>query len=251
MPNAPAPPLEFDLPHYRAIDAAREVWLRRVLDALPFRRELRTALDVGCGAGHFCGVLAGLGFAVTGADLRDENLTVCRERHPGLTFTRADLDGDFDLGTHDLVLMFGVLYHLQSPLTAVARLARSVGRVGVVSTRVAAGDEPALYLFRENEGPAHNTARLTAVPTLPALLTLFREAGLDHAYLPADQPDHPEWKLSGHGRRVSFVVARESLMDPRWRPLSGPPPLRKWESREGGVMARFKAWLRRGTEARS
>jgi SAM-dependent methyltransferase len=223
-------PLEFDAPAYQHINQAREVWLRRIFGQLPFRGELQTALDIGCGAGHFSQVLHELGLSVTGLDLREENLAVCRSRFPHIAFDSIDLDEDFTMPRHDLVLLFGILYHLQSPLTALPRLGDAVGRVAVVSTRVAAGHEMTLHLFRENHGLAHNEASVTAVPTFPALVALFHLAGLDHVYLPDEQPYHPEWHVSADtpGKRVSFLAAREPLPVTGWRRLSAAAIPRKW-----------------------
>jgi SAM-dependent methyltransferase len=223
-------PLEFDAAPYQYINQAREVWLRRVFAQLPFQHELRTALDVGCGAGHFSRVLQELGLTVTGLDLRDENIAVCRARSPQIAFDTINLDEPFTIPPHDLVLLFGILYHLQSPLTAVQYLGNAVGRVALVSTRVVAGRETSLHLFQENGGPAHNRARVTAVPTLPALVALFQLAGLDHLYLPDEQPDHPEWRIPAnrHGKRYSFVAAREPIAVAGWRRWPAATIPKKW-----------------------
>ncbi|NCC53351.1 MAG: class I SAM-dependent methyltransferase [Spartobacteria bacterium] len=230
--NMPAA-IEFDTPEYAAISAAREAWLRAVVAALPIRNALRTALDVGCGGGHFSGVLAELGFQVTGTDLREENLRVCRERYPRITFERVDLDAPFAHATPcDLVLMFGILYHLESPLQTIRHLSRAIGRVGIVSTRVAAGHAMAAYYFNEKEGAAHNTAPVTAIPTFPALLRLFQQAGFTHIYRPEQQPDHPQWRETSpprHGQRHSFIVAREPLNVANWQRMDADNFLQKWQ----------------------
>ena len=50
-------------------------------------------------------------FSVTGLDLRRENIEVCQERYPDIKFGLIDLDENFgEIGTYDLVLMFGILY---------------------------------------------------------------------------------------------------------------------------------------------
>jgi SAM-dependent methyltransferase len=221
----------FDREAYAVISSAREQWLRRCIDRIPFRSELKTALDVGCGAGHFSAVLRELGFEVTGVDLRPDNIDVCRTRHPDISFDVIDLDQPFgEIGTFDLVLLFGILYHLESPLQTVQRLSQAIGRVGIVSTRVAEGDEMALYLFHEREGAANNQARVTAVPTFAALLAIFGHAGLPHLYLPSPQVDHPQWRQDfGNGRRYSIVVSREPIDEPSWQPVDAPDFHVKWE----------------------
>lgn len=234
--GSPDVPTDFDQPAYAEINRAREAWLRDVLVALPIRAELRTALDVGCGAGHFTKVLDELGFDVAGCDLRAENLDVCRRRLPHLTFSSMNLDESFTHeGRYDLVLMFGILYHLQSPLQSILRLAPLVGRVAIVSTRAAFGDEMALYLFEEHAGSAHNEARVTAVPTLPAYTAMLAAAGLEYVYRPDVQVDHPQWAPHDafHGQRQSLIVAREPLDVSGWTRLVPPSFLPKWGPTDG------------------
>ncbi len=223
--------IAFDQQHYQLITRARETFLRRCISELPCRAELRTALDVGCGGGHFSGILHELGMRVTGIDLRAENIELCRTRYPDCSFQRVNLDELFEpLENFDLVVMFGVLYHLQSPLQTIQRLAESVARVAIISSRVAAGTDMAMYLFREKDGMAHNAARVVAVPTFPALVALFNQAGFDHIYLPNYQPDHPQWSESfGHGRRVSFVVAKEPITVATWIRIQPQDVLEKWQ----------------------
>lgn len=151
-----------------------------------------------------------------------------------------NLDEDFgDIGTYDLVLLFGILYHLQSPLQTILRLSNAIGRVGIISTRVASGDEMAMYLFHEYEGESHNTARFTAVPTFPAFVTMLKEAGFECIYLPAMQPDHPQWRPDfGNGRRYSFVVSREPMAVANWTSLEARDFLKKWESLDRSYLSK-------------
>ncbi len=119
----PPPTYEFDLEHYQQINRDREVWLRQILAALPFKSEISTALDLGCGAGYFSRVLQETGFKVTAMDLQEENLQVCRQRYPGIQFSRIELDAETPVGSYDLVLLFGILYHLRQ-LAAVGQARR-------------------------------------------------------------------------------------------------------------------------------
>jgi len=230
--------IEFDTPDYAAISAAREAWLRMVISQLPIRNALQTALDMGCGGGYFSGVLEDLGFTVTGTDLREENLTLCRQRFPQLTFEQVNLDASFASETrYDLVLMFGILYHLESPLQTIRHISQTVGRVGIISTRVAAGNAMAAYYFSEKQGVAHNTASVTAIPTFPALIRIFHEAGFTHIYRPEIQPDHPQWLPRNpicHGQRQSFIVAREKLDVTNWQRLKADNFLKKWHHADLG-----------------
>jgi 2-polyprenyl-3-methyl-5-hydroxy-6-metoxy-1,4-benzoquinol methylase len=209
----------------------REAWLRGVLDELPFCHQLRTAADLGCGAGYFSGVLQSLGFSVTVFDLQEENLRLCWARYPNVTFGKLDLDAEAPNGRYDLVLLFGILYHLQSPLQTILRLKGAIGGVAIVETRVAAGNQMACYLFNEKFGPTHNLARVTAVPTFPALVNIFKHAGFEHVYRPIYQPDHPEWRPEQNGQRHCFIVSRETANSPEigyLGPMIGPEIPRFW-----------------------
>src|SRR5947207_13657285 len=91
-PDAFMKPVTFDASEYKRINHVREQWLTKALSLLPFRSRLKTALDLGCGAGYFSGVLEQAGFQVTGLDLRQTNIELCRQRYPGCTFGLIDLD---------------------------------------------------------------------------------------------------------------------------------------------------------------
>jgi hypothetical protein len=107
------------------------------------RSELR-AIDLACHQGFFSLQLARAGFGyITGVDAREEhvadaNLLASIYEQRNLTARRADvfaLDPKRD-GMHDLVLMFGLLYHLENPVGAL-RVARSLcKRACVIETQV-------------------------------------------------------------------------------------------------------------------
>lgn len=63
--------------------------ISRASSALDLSR-FRSALDVGCGTGALCSVLAGLGLEVTGLDQAEEMLEVARSKpgHQGIHFHR-------------------------------------------------------------------------------------------------------------------------------------------------------------------
>ena len=79
--------------------------LRRVVKRLKPALGLSTAVDAGCGVGFFSQTLAECGLHTFGFDGRAENVDEAREVS--------------HLGSFDLVLCFGLLYHLENPLQAV------------------------------------------------------------------------------------------------------------------------------------
>jgi SAM-dependent methyltransferase len=236
MKDMPEHDVAFDKSHYRKLNEAREAFLRECVSCLASWQSMTTALDVGCGAGYFSGVLRDLGLTVTGVDLQEENLANCRARYPDCDFRKADLDGPLEaLAVYDLVLLFGVLYHLQSPLQTIMRLRESVGRVAVVSSRFAEGDFPAMYLFSEKVGQAHNDARVVTVPTLSAMISILNSAGFDFVYIPRRQPEHEQYrKRFGNGYRACLVCARERIDVAEWDLAPRVPPFEKWRPLQAG-----------------
>ncbi len=96
------------------------------------------ALDLGCGDGHFSGVLAGAVTAVTGADVAEAALTRARLRHPGLRFERVPFDGElpFEDGAFDLVWASEVIEHVADTarwLSEVRRVLAPGGRLLVTT----------------------------------------------------------------------------------------------------------------------
>lgn len=82
------------------------------LDQIPGMR----IVELGAGHGDMGALLASLGASVTCVDGRADNLNFAKLKHrdvEGMTFVLADLDEDFtSLGRFDLVLHFGLLYHI-------------------------------------------------------------------------------------------------------------------------------------------
>src|SRR5260221_9329987 len=93
-----------------------------------------TAVDLACHEGWFALHLARRGAKVLGLDLRPEHVAdaALMARAMGIeAFSARVLDiekaGAQEIGTHDITLMLGLLYHLENPVRAL-RLAREVTR---------------------------------------------------------------------------------------------------------------------------
>ena len=109
-------------------------------------------------------------------------------------FMEVDLD---DLGTFDVVLYLGVLYHMKNPFEALRRVARVTREVAVIESEAAvfagSGDRP-LFEFLEsdelNEDPGN-----WWVPNAAALASMCRAAGFERVEVvrgaPGDAPREP------------------------------------------------------------
>ena len=105
----------FDKRHYLELIRARGDTIRRVAAQLKPEMSLANALDAGCGVGFFAQALEECGLYVRGFDGRLENVVEARRRFPRIPFGQGDIeDPDIArLGTFDLVLCFGLVYHLE------------------------------------------------------------------------------------------------------------------------------------------
>jgi SAM-dependent methyltransferase len=91
-------------------------------------------LDLGCGEGGFAAALAAHGTRVVAVEVVDEPLRRARERHPGIDFRRAPLDGPLPLAdaSVDVAWLGETLEHLADPvgtLQEVRRVLRPSGRL--------------------------------------------------------------------------------------------------------------------------
>lgn len=127
-------------------DTRREMMEAALLDYFGPRLNQIRAVDVGCHEGFYSFALRRLGVAeVLGLDFREENLRRARfvaEQWGlgGLRFGQVDveeLDADA-LGTFDLTLCFGLLYHLENPMRALRRLHAITGDLLLLETQVIA-----------------------------------------------------------------------------------------------------------------
>src|SRR5438309_334198 len=114
----------FDIPWARDFAKTRQAFVREFLQAVRRQTGLSSALDVGCGVGEFSKFLSDLDFRVVGVDGREENAREARRRYPHISFRTENVEELLlaDLGIFDLVLCFGLLYHLENPFRAIRKL---------------------------------------------------------------------------------------------------------------------------------
>jgi SAM-dependent methyltransferase len=139
----------FESPYYRESELARLANLFAHVDV--GRWKGMKVLEVGAGFGRFGDAFHHLGFDVTSSDGRTEYVERMTAR--GRRAFRLDLEQVMpqDLAGYDLVIAFGVLYHLENP----ARLLDACGRsakVLLLETAVSDKLEPTLNPLPEATG---------------------------------------------------------------------------------------------------
>lgn len=193
-------------------------------------RSALNAIDLACHQGWFSLQLARAGFGrVTAVDARAEHVEDAEllARIYGLDAIRTRRSDVFALnpqadGTHDLVLMFGLLYHLENPVGAL-RVARSLARRAcVIETQVVphmAGmvDWGSYEFVRplkgcfgiidevdETHAPEASVTGVCLAPSTEGLLWLLRAVGFREAYvLPVPADGYEQLR---HGKRVMVAA---------------------------------------------
>lgn len=224
----------FDQAHYHALNPAREKAVRDVIAAIREECSLRTAVDVGCGIGHFSSMLRALGLEVLGLDGREGNLVEARRRHPGMEFRRFDAEDAAlrDLGRFDLVFCFGLLYHLENPFAAIRNLRAMTGKVALVEGVCVPG-RAASFVLRDEPATEDQGLRYVALyPTENGLVKMLYRSGFGHVYRFAIIPAHPNYAESWlQPRRRTIIVASTVELSTRFlrraaEPVTEPDPWR-------------------------
>ncbi len=220
MPDSQNNPddIVFDRPASLAINDARAVTLRTLLTQLDPARTWRTALDAGCGVGHFARRLHDWGYRVVGFDGREGNIIEARKRVPSAVFHCFDVEDPHvrQLEAFDLVLCFGLLYHLENPFAAVRNLAAMTRHALILETIIAPGDGPTAALVDEFRGQDQGLRHLALIPTQLTFTKMLYRSGFAHVYQVRDLPDHDDFRASPteHQKRTMLVALRQSVNQP-------------------------------------
>jgi FkbM family methyltransferase len=208
----------FDQPHAMKAAEARLEPLRELLPFLKRKLGLETALDAGCGIGYFASFLLRQGLQVFAFDGRQGNVEEASKRNPDITFYKADIEDTsvLGLGCFDLVLCFGLLYHLENPFRAIRHLHDlTKGPLLLESICVPSGTT----LLHLRDEPALEDQSLTAVsfyPSEPCLIKMCYRAGFGYVYRLTPLPGHPDFRSSfdRHQMRTMLVASKLPLSFP-------------------------------------
>ena len=101
--------------------------------------------------GIFCADAGECGLYMRGFDGRLENVVETRRRSPRIPFGQGDVaDPDIArLGRFDLVLCFGLVYHLENPMLAIRHLRASTGKGLLLESMCLPGAEAGMMLRSE------------------------------------------------------------------------------------------------------
>ncbi len=211
----------FEAFHYRESNLTRLVDLFAHVDVERWRG--MRVLEVGAGLGRLGDAFASLGFDVTSTDGRPEHVEAMKARGRASFVLDLDRTGVDEAGDFELILAFGVLYHLAHP----EEFLHSCGKVATVlllETAVCDRREPVVEWVSEARGWRGTDQALRGQGCRPSpawVEATCREAGFDvvrdissslgdwtsgtYGWEPRD---NGEWRRDGVNLRKMWVCER-------------------------------------------
>ncbi|HLK06209.1 MAG TPA: FkbM family methyltransferase [Candidatus Acidoferrum sp.] len=216
----------FDQAHYQKLIEARGATIRSLVTELGTKLKFATALDAGCGLGFFAEILRSAGLAVTAFDGRLSNVEEARRRYPGVAFLVGDVQDShvLDLGSFDLVLCFGLLYHLENPFAAIRNLRRLTGKGMLLESMCLPTEQPVLQLLEEPSLEDQSLTDIAMYPSEGSLVKMLYRSGFSHVYKIDPMPDHEQFcETPAQARRRTVLFASfEPVSSPHLIPFPEP-----------------------------
>jgi tRNA (mo5U34)-methyltransferase len=221
----------FDIPWARDFVAARQAFVGEFLEVVRQQMDLTSAVDVGCGVGDFSKFLSGIGFRVVAVDGREENAREGQRRYPEISFLARNAEDlpVSEMGSFDLVLCFGLLYHLENPFRAVRSLYSLTDKILLVETMCAPGSHPSMELLDEFVSENQGLNYVAFYPTEACLVKMLYKAGFPFVFGFRSLPNHELFHATARQkqRRTMLVASKERLAAPELKLL--PEPSRSWD----------------------
>ena len=206
----------FDQREYRQLIEARGETAQRVVTRLKSALELTNALDAGCGVGFFSQTLAECDLNVCGFDGREENVLEARRRFPHIPFEQGDIEAKtvLELGRFDLVLCFGLLYHLENPFLAIRNLRGLTEKCLLVESMCLPGEKASMLLRAEPNQEDQSLTDVAWYPSEGSLVKMLYRAGFGKVYRVIPLPDHEDFRETmGRARRRTVLLATFTAID--------------------------------------
>lgn len=232
----------FDAEHAQRISERRREFLNRLLHDMLSDVELKTALDVGCGIGFFSNYLLSFGLKVMAFDAREENIAEAKRRYPKINFGVHDVEDPRiqQLGQFDVVLCFGLLYHLENPFQAVRNLYALTEKVLIIETMVSPSQSPVATLMSECQGKDQGLHYVAFILSEACIIKMLYRAGFAQVYKTTELPNHEDFKTSffRHRRRTVIVASKVKVRSSLLKCVEEPQPVHSdiWQTHLGYVV---------------
>ena len=174
----------FDSDLTQGYSKVRQEFIAEFLGSVRHQIELASALDLGCGVGHFSKFLLDRGFSVVAIDGREENVKEGQRRYPEITFLAKNVEDPalYEIGTFDFVLCVGLLYHLENPFRAIRNLYSVTSKLLLIESMCVPGLDPTMDLLDEGPGEDQGLNSVAFYPSEPCLIKMLYRAGFPFVY---------------------------------------------------------------------
>lgn len=185
----------------KQVHAVRRDMIFRFLDGVRYDDAAGTVLDIACNEGYFLfemlkrGARHGLGIEGRAENLAKAAFVKDRLGFDNCEFRQADvLSADYGTATHDVVLLLGIIYHVENPIGLIRKAAAAAKRYLFVETQLCRPDRaisygwgiPGVYHEAEScfaliaepgDNPLSAMGSLSLIPNLAAVTTVMRHCG--------------------------------------------------------------------------
>lgn len=181
----------------------------------------KTLFEVGAGHGHNGHMFHEKGCIVTCTDARSEHVVSGKLLHPHLDFYLFDCEKDVPT-KHDILLHWGVLYHLQNVDDHFAKIANSCDYL-FLETEVCDSNDDLVLTVHEHNGYDQSYSTLGSRPSQLRVESLLRAHGFSYQLIldPILNSDFHkyDWKIENsntwkHGLRRFWIAWKHGMQSP-------------------------------------
>ena len=218
----------FDIPWARDFAVVRQEFIRKFLEALRQQVDLASAMDLGCGVGEFSKFLSGMDLNVVAVDGREENAREAKRRYPEIHFMTADVEElpVPTIGTFDVVLCIGLLYHLENPFRAIRHFHSLTEKVLLIETMCVPGPEPTMSLLDEGVCENQGLNYVAFYPSESCLVKMLYRAGFPFVYRFQRLPKDPLYTATIWRKQIRTFLAASKIALTTPNLLPTPEPMR-------------------------
>ena len=185
----------------KQVHAVRRDMIFGYLDAAGYDDSAGTVLDIACNEGYFLfemlkrGARHGIGIEGRAENLAKAEFIKERLGIANCEFRLADvLTEEYESDPHDVVLLLGIIYHVENPIGLIRKAAAAAKRYLFVETQLCRPDRsipygwgvPGIYhetencfalVAESNDNPLSAMGSLSLIPNLAAVTTVMRHCG--------------------------------------------------------------------------
>jgi SAM-dependent methyltransferase len=203
----------FDRKWTQDFTRVRQEFMGQLVRNVRKEHELRSALDLGCGVGYFSKYLSDLGFDVLAIDGRPENAAEGKRRYPLISFLSYDIEDPriIEIGSRDFVACIGLLYHLENPFRAIRNICSLTGKVLLIETMYAPGQDAIMDLLDEGVAEDQALNYVAFYPSESCFIKMLYRAGFPFVYRFCRLPDDDLFRASFFRKQQRTFLAASKV----------------------------------------